>query len=107
LARDLFDWLIRTVVVVVFGVGAFTLAWPWVRETAGPLGRDVTERRLPGPGVVCFDIIRSTERGRTRDRKCDTVAGWHWERIPGGGDNVMAIPDEARPIRRREAVDRW
>jgi hypothetical protein len=90
------DFLMRAAVVglcVVGGVAVMT----WIDGKMHP---------LPKPGVVCFDVTRSTAAGRSFSTKCDLDDGWHAERRADG--TVIAIQDDARPLRRTwryEAAD--
>jgi hypothetical protein len=91
---DLFDWLVKAVAIVIFGVGAVTIAAPWLHRA---------ERPLPQAGLVCWRIERSTSAGRTYDTGCEPAPGWHAERSPTAG--LVVIPDDAEPVRRRYVRD--
>jgi hypothetical protein len=85
---DAADFLFRAVVVGLCVVGAIAVM-SWIDGRLHP---------LPAPGVVCMEMTRSTAAGRTFSTKCDLDDGWHAERR--GDGTVIAIPDDARPLRR-------
>jgi hypothetical protein len=90
---DTVDFLMRAAVVGLCVVG-FVAVMTWVDGKVHP---------LPKPGVVCFDVTRSTSAGRTFSTKCDPDEGWHAERRVDG--TMLPIPDDARPVRRYPVRD--
>jgi hypothetical protein len=82
-AAKLVDALIQLFGVAVFVVGLIAIA-AWIEGGRNP---------SMSPGLVCYDITRSTVDGSERSRHCEPQRGWHYERIPGG---PYPVPDRAR-----------